>query len=184
MLSGNGYVEFIILLKRDDFMPREESIAGALIVNILLGCIWHFITYIICISVDDSFYDADKKMYQPHKWERNGRFYSDVLKINRWKDHLPQYVGKDGFSKDHLEEVSVSYLDRFIMETCRAEWNHTMNCLYAVVLFIINDLIMAFGLTVVLFILNLPFAVIQRYNRFRLQKLRRTLIRHEKKLTC
>ena len=59
-----------------------------------------------------------------------------------------------------------------------------MNCLYAVVLFIINDLIMAFGLTVVLFILNLPFAVIQRYNRFRLQKLRRTLIRHEKKLTC
>ena len=120
LLSGNGYVEFIILLKRDDFMPREESIAGALIVNILLGCIWHFITYIVCISVDDSFYDADKKMYQPHKWERNGRFYSDVLKINRWKDHLPQYVGKDGFSKDHLEEVSVSYLDRFIMETCRA----------------------------------------------------------------
>lgn len=158
-------------------MLREETFIGALIINILLGAIWHFITFIVCVSVDTSFFDPEKKMYPPHKWERGGKFYSDVLKINKWKDLLPQHIGKDGFSKDHLDDVSVAYLDEFIMETCRAEWNHTMNCLYAAVLFLINGLLMAIVLTFILFLLNLPFAVIQRYNRFRLQKLRSTIIR-------
>lgn len=162
-------------------MLKEQTIFGSIIINILLGSIWHFITFIICVSVDNSFFDADKKLYRPHKWEKNGKFYSDVLKINKWKDFLPQHIGKDGFSKDHLDDTSVPYLDEFIMETCRAEWNHTMNCIYAVILFIINDFLMAFVLTIVLFLLNLPFAVIQRYNRFRLQKLRSTIIRKAEK---
>ncbi len=162
-------------------MLREETFISGLIINILLGCIWHFITFIVCVSVDTSFFNAEKKLYQPHKWEKDGKFYNDVLKINKWKDILPQHIGKDGFSKDHLDDTSVPYLDEFIMETCRAEWNHTANCMYAVILFIINNFLMAFALTIVLFLLNLPFAVIQRYNRFRLQKLRRTIIRKAEK---
>ncbi len=158
-------------------MLREETFFHAIIINIFLGCIWHLITFIVCVSVHPSFFSADKKMYRPHQWEREGKFYQDVLKINKWKDALPQHIGKDGFSKDHLDDISVPYLDEFIMETCRAEWNHTMNCLYSIVLFIMNNLDVALILTAVLFILNLPFAVIQRYNRFRLQKLRRIMIR-------
>lgn len=163
-------------------MLKEESIAFALLINILLGCIWHFVTFVVCTSVDDSFFDSAKRMYLPHKWERNGKFYSDVLKINRWKDLLPRYIGKDGFSKEHLDGISVDYLDEFIMETCRGEWNHTMNCLYAVVLFMLNNFITAFILSAVLFLLNVPFAMIQRYNRFRLQRLRRTVTRHDERL--
>lgn len=162
-------------------MLKEQSFLNALVIDLLLGAAWHYVIFFLCVSIKTSFFDPSKKMYQPHKWERGGRFYSDVLKINRWKDMLPQHIGKDGFSKDHLDDVSVEYLDEFIMETCRGEWNHTMNCLFSVVLFIMNDFWMALLLTGCLLLGNLPFALIQRYNRFRLQKLRAVMVKREKR---
>ena len=163
-------------------MSGEDTFIASMIVNILLGGVWHLISFVICVSVDTSFFDPGKKMYLPHKWERNGRIYSDVLKINKWKDNLPQHIGKDGFSKEHLDDVvSVEYIDKFIMETCRVEWNHTTNCLYTLVLFALNDFFTAMVLTLILLLVNLPFALIQRYNRFRLQKLRKAILRKENK---
>ena len=54
---------------------------------------------------------------------------------------------------------------------------HLANCLCAVVLIVINafPLGLIFGVLVVLG--NLPFAIIQRYNRFRLDTVRRKKIR-------
>ena len=54
-----------------------------------------------------------------------------------------------------------------------------MNCLYAIALLLMNDLPFGILLTIALFLGNLPFAIIQRYNRFRLQKLRKTIIRKQ-----
>ena len=170
-------------------MLRGQSTLDAFLINFIFGVIWHYAILFICISLDDSVFYPDRRMYRCHKWEHGGKFYSDVLKINRWKDTLPQHIGKDGFSKEHIEDVSIEYIDRFILETCRGEWNHKMNCVFAVVLFGIN------GVTVVSVVLsvmtvagNMPFAVIQRYNRFRLQKLRKTVLRkmerENKMLVC
>lgn len=162
-------------------MLKDQPFFDALLINILLGAVWHYATFFLCISMNKSFFDPNRKMYQPRKWEKGGKFYSDVLKINKWKDFLPQHVGKDGFSKDHLDDLSIEYLDEFIMETCRGEWNHTMNCLYAIALLLMNDLIFGIVLTIALLLGNLPFAIIQRYNRFRLQKLRKTIIRKQER---
>ena len=170
-------------------MLREQSAVNAFFINFIFGVIWHYAVLFVCISLDESVFSSERKMYRCHKWERGGKFYSDVLKINRWKDTLPQHIGKDGFSKEHIEDVSIEYIDRFILETCRGEWNHKMNCVFALVLFGIN------GVTVVSVVLsvmtvagNMPFAAIQRYNRFRLQKLRKTVLRkmerENKMLVC
>ena len=170
-------------------MLKGQSTLDAFFINFIFGVIWHYAILFICISLDDSVFYPDRRMYRCHKWEHGGKFYSDVLKINRWKDTLPQHIGKDGFSKEHIEDVSIEYIDRFILETCRGEWNHKMNCVFAVVLFGIN------GVTVVSVVLsvmtvagNMPFAAIQRYNRFRLQKLRKTVLRkmerENKMLVC
>lgn len=159
-------------------MLKEQSALNAFFINFILGVAWHYAILFVCISIDDSVFSPQRKLYRPHKWERGGKFYSDVLKINKWKDFLPQHIGKDGFSKEHIEDVSIEYLDKFILETCRGEWNHKMNCVFVVVLFWINGVT---GVSVILSFAtvagNMPFAVIQRYNRFRLQKLRKTLLR-------
>lgn len=162
-------------------MLRNMPIMEVLLINLLLGTVWHFATFFICISVTPKMFDANKKMYHPCKWEKNGKFYSDHLKINKWKDFLPQHVGKDGFSKDHIDDLSIEYLDEFIMETCRGEWNHTMNCAFAVVLFVIDDFWIALLLCVCLWAGNMPFAVIQRYNRFRLQKVKQTILKKQER---
>lgn len=158
-------------------MLRNEPLLNALLINLLLGTIWHFATFFLCISIKIEHFDSSRARYQPRKWEKNGKWYADYLKINKWKDFLPQHVGKDGFSKDHLDDVSLEYIDEFILETCRGEWNHIANCYFAVVLFLANSFWIAFILTILLFLGNLPFAIIQRYNRFRLMKLKNTLIK-------
>lgn len=162
-------------------MLRDQSFINTLLINLLLGAVWHYATFFLCISISTSAFDSRRKIYQPHKWEKDGKFYNDVFKINKWKDFLPQHIGKDGFSKDHIDDVSIEYIDEFILETCRGEWNHSMNCLFAIPLLLMNDLLMGIILTILLWLGNVPFAVIQRYNRFRLQKLRKTLVRKQER---
>ena len=158
-------------------MLREQSVFGILFINIIIIAIWHFAVFMFCILIDPRFFNADKKMYSPRKWERSGRFYSRILKIKLWKDMVPQYRGKNGFSKDHLDGISVEYLDEFIMETCRGEWNHTVNCALCLILMLLDPPPVSLIFAFLVFIGNLPFKLIQRYNRFRLQKLRRTIVR-------
>lgn len=164
-------------------MLKDLPLFNTLIINVMLGIIWHYATFFVCIFRHKNAFSPDRKMFRPHKWERDGKIYSDILKINRWKDHLPQHIGKNGFSKDHLDEVSPEYLDEFILETCRGEWNHRANCWFAAVLFLLNRFWLACLLTVFLLLGNLPFAAIQRYNRFRLQKLKKALLRKAERET-
>ncbi len=162
-------------------MLRETPIIEALFINLLLGTIWHFATFFICISVNPKMFDPNKPWYRSRKWEREGKFYNDYFKINKWKDFLPQHIDKDGFSKNHLDDLSVEYLDEFIMETCRGEWDHGMNCAFAIVLFALNGFVVALVLSILLWLGNLPFALIQRYNRFRLQKVKRTILKKQER---
>ena len=149
-----------------------------------LCTIWHCASFVLCVARKEDSFCPDSFLYRAHRWERNGKFYSDTLHINRWKDRLPQYNGKKGFSKSHLDSVSIEYLDRFIAETCRGEWNHGVNCLFSVVLMMINEPMTGGVMSVMVVAGNLPFVLIQRYNRFRLQKLRTILVKKSRKNTA
>ncbi len=164
-------------------MLREQHILCILSVNLLLCAVWHIIVFFLCIKLSTGFFSPERRLYKPHKWERNGRFYSAFLKINRWKDRLPQHTGKNGFSKEHLDSVSLEYIDRFIIETCRGEWNHTMNCMLIIFLFALNDIPVAAVLSLLVAAVNLPFIFIQRYNRLRLQRVRNCILRKSEKIT-
>ena len=158
-------------------MLREQPILNILVINLLLGTVWHYAVFFLCVFIDTKHFDERKRMHLPEKWERGGKFYTNTLKIQKWKDALPQHIGKDGFSKDHLDGISVEYLDEFIMETCRGEWNHTANCALCLILMLLDPPPVSLIFAFLVFIGNLPFKLIQRYNRFRLQKLRRTIVR-------
>ena len=158
---------------------REASIWTILFVNVILAAVWHFMMFIACLKVKLSRFDPKLRFYQAKAWEKNGRWYSKYLKINAWKDHLPQHTGKDGFTKEH---ITLSYLDRFIMETCRGEWDHWMCSLYMIVSLIINPFWIGLLLGILVLVGNLPFIAIQRYNRFRLQTLRKRMLREQERI--
>lgn len=133
--------------------------------------VWHVVLWIFCVRMNASFFDSSKPLYKIRNWEQQGRFYTKILKIKFWKDKLPQYVAKDGFSKRNLKktaELNSAYIKKFIVETCRAEWNHFMCCAYGIISFIMNPLPYSVVFSLVVILGNVPFIAIQRYNRIRL----------------
>ena len=143
-------------------------------INILLIIIWHILIWKFCVIADASFFSPSKWIYKTRKWENDGAFYTCVLKIKKWKDKLPQYIAKGGFSKKNLKRISKldkKYIKQFIVETCRGEWDHFICILYGVISFIINPLSYAIMFSAMVILGNLPFIAIQRYNRIRLLKI-------------
>ena len=149
------------------------SLYKIILINFVLMIFWHLIVLVICRSLPRSFFNCKRFSYRPHKWEQNGKFYVKWLKIKKWKDRLPQYVATGGFSKRRLEsfeKINKEYIGMFISETCRAEWNHYACSLYFIVSLLINDWPYSLIFSLIPVIANLPFFLIQRYNRLRLMK--------------
>lgn len=154
-------------------MLKNSSFLDMLLWNILIVGLWHVVSFLSCQKLPDTKFDATKSRYIARPWEHDGRWYRENLKIQLWKDRLPQHIGRDGFSKKHFTGDSIDYLDQFILETCRGEWLHMKDCLCAVIALIINPLLVGIVISTLILIGNLPFALVQRYNRFRLQILRK-----------
>lgn len=115
----------------------------------------------------------DRWVTRLRAWERDGRIYERRLRIRTWKRWLPEggdfYEG--GFSKRHLQGRDRSHLERFVAETRRAELTHwaLLACSPLFLLWnrpLIAACMVAFGV-----VANLPFVIVQRYNRARLVRL-------------
>ncbi len=158
-------------------MFKNSSFLDMLVWNLAFVGMWHIVFYFACMKAPDSMFDASKARYEARTWEHGGRWYRDNLKIQFWKDRLPQHNGKSGLSKEHFNGDSIEYIDMFIMETCRGEWLHLKDCICAVIVLIVNPFLVGMVLSLFILIGNVPFAVVQRYNRFRLQVLRKKRIR-------
>ncbi len=143
----------------------------------IFAALWHLAVFLLGTRRGESMFDETRKRYQPFGWEQDGKWYQRRLRIKSWKDKLPQRVPDGGFSKEHLDGVTVAYLDRFILETCRGEWIHFSNFLLAgvLLLFVSGPLKIPCALAIAL--LHLPYVAIQRYNRFRLVRYRDRLAR-------
>lgn len=112
----------------------------------------------------------DNWLTRPRGFEDGGRWYQRRLRIRSWKDRLPEKgdLFRGGFSKRHLVDRSTPNLERFVIETRRAEMVHWSN-LAAGPLFLVwcrpllGACMVAFGV-----LAHLPFILVQRYNRERL----------------
>ena len=119
--------------------------------------------------------------YKLFRFEQEGRFYNKYFKINIWKDKLPQFseLTKFGFSKSSLNNVSGEYLEQFYIETMRAELSHWFLIMCSPIYFLFAEKILLWFTIIGNIIGNLPFIMIQRYNRGRILKLLAHLKKHE-----
>ncbi len=150
------------------------NIYEVVLLNITLMIFWHLLVLMVCRVLPNSFFDSSHFMYKARDWERGGKFYVKWLKIKKWKDHLPQYVARGGFSKRSLDpsrKMDKKYVETFITEICRAEWNHFVCSCYFVISFLINTRLFAIVFSLIPIVANFPFLIIQRYNRLRFMRL-------------
>lgn len=124
----------------------------------------------IDMMIPDRYLKPDRWWFRTRDWEKDGEWYREELRIDRWKDKLPTLKTAARFSKKRLTEASRRYLNRFITETCRAESNHlrAIGSVVAMRLWTPIDLWLVCLLLAV--VGNLPFIMIQRYNRPRLMR--------------
>ncbi len=154
------------------------DVAELLIWNVAVGAAVHIALLVICQRRPPGAYSPARARYRERRWERGGKVYKERWKIHVWKEKVPQFVTKDGFSKEHFaHNPSLAYVDAFIVETCRGEWYHS-SCLWmAGVVVVVNPLAVGWLFSLLLLVVHVPCKVIQRYNRFRLQILRKKLLR-------
>lgn len=91
-------------------------------------------------------------------------------KIRVWKDWVPELGSffKDGTTKRNLQSLNHEGLVAFRRETCRAELAHYLFMVILPVFFFFNPSYLILAMVVYAVVANIPFILIQRYNRSRI----------------
>lgn len=129
-----------------------------------------------------------KCIVKEFKFENNGKFYEKYFHILKWKDHLPQFsnITKIGFKKDTIKSISVNYLETFYIETIRAELTHFFLIIFSPFYFFVKNYTLGFKIFAVVcnIIGNIPFIMVQRYNRPRIYTLLQKIILKNQESIC
>ena len=98
-----------------------------------------------------------------------------MFRIRQWKDKLPDgtVIAKKGFDKSRLAQQQKDYLEKFVIETRRAELTHWLLMVPAPFFFLWNPAWAGWVMIVYALLANCPFIMIQRYNRPRLERVLR-----------
>jgi glycosyl-4,4'-diaponeurosporenoate acyltransferase len=114
----------------------------------------------------------DGPITRPRRFERGGRWYEQRWRIRAWKRHLPEAGGlfRDGYSKRTLRSGAGAALDRFRIETRRAELTHWCVVVWTPVFVLWNPLPLFGAMVAYALIANGPCIAAQRYNRARLDR--------------
>jgi len=150
-------------------------------------CFWYLIiisafAFFIGRILPKNWFLPEMFPYRSYRFEQDGRIY-DKLNIRKWQNKvpdmskiLPKLIPGKNFTGDYK-----SRLPRMLQETCVAELIHSLNCFagfYCLKLYPGVGGLIILILYVILF--NLPFIIIQRYNRPRLLRILKKMQKTEK----
>ncbi|MBO5060566.1 MAG: hypothetical protein J6C82_06615 [Clostridia bacterium] len=129
--------------------------------------------------------DENKFPYKAFLWEQNGKFY-DRFRVKKWKTKVPDMsvLTNKIFPKKLHGDMTSDDIDRLIKESCIAEMIHYILCVLSIGIYHIWKGKIGIVLTVLYNLLgNLPYIIIQRYNRPHFIELRERLkIREERRV--
>jgi glycosyl-4,4'-diaponeurosporenoate acyltransferase len=115
--------------------------------------------------------ERDTWLTRPRAFERDGRCY-ERWRIRRWKDRLPEAGAIfGGVSKRRLPDDGRAGIDRFVVETRRAELVHWAILALTPWFVLWNPWPLALAMVVYGLVANVPCLVVQRYNRARIGRI-------------
>ena len=107
-----------------------------------------------------------------HRWPWETPEFFRRIRVTRWAPRLPELGSLfGGESKAALPGTDREALQRYLIEARRAEWVHWGSVLSSLLLFLISPWWLALAFVLVVTVGNLPFLVIVRNNRFRIQRI-------------
>lgn len=153
-----------------------------LIISIIYVLILGIAAHYIGESLPRKWFAYERFPFKPFFWENNGRVY-ELLQVKRWKKKVPDMskVMKDMLPKRIERKATSESVDMLIRETCVAETVHKILCVLSLGIYFIWKNTVGAVLSAVSIICNLPFIIIQRYNRPNLVRLREHLKLREKR---
>lgn len=129
-----------------------------------LGIAAHFVGE----AFDRERFDENAYPFACRRWEQGGKIYRR-LGIRQWKDKMPDMsrIMPDMFPKKLTDATSPQMVRRLIKETCVAEFIHNcLSILFFIGIWLIYDCsLKGFALGGFAVLCNLPYVIIQRYNR-------------------
>jgi glycosyl-4,4'-diaponeurosporenoate acyltransferase len=151
----------------------ELSPAALVAVNIGAWLLIHVVTAWLATQLGTERFRPASWLFRARRFEQGGAIYERLLCVNRWKPRLPDGAAlfRGGFRKKRLAARDGAYLERFVRETCRGELAHWMTLLAPPVFALWNPGVAVVAMVVYALVASLPFIIVQRYNRFRLDRL-------------
>lgn len=125
----------------------------------------------VAVRLPHSIFARDSWLTAPRSWEQGGVFYRDKFFIRKWKNLLPDggpWLG--GFAKKGLQSRNPAYLAQFILETRRGELAHWCMIACLPLFFLWNPPWARWVMTGYAIAANVPCILVQRYNRFVLDR--------------
>lgn len=149
-----------------------NEIIKYLFLNTATWVIWFYLVGFGVSKLTDGFLSRDHFFTTLLKFERNSSWFRKFLKIEKWKDRVPELGGffGDGFQKRSVAYGDVNQLQTFIRETRRAEIAHWVMTGGWIITIAFNPMWAVIFNLIFAHTVNFPCLVIQRYNRSRLIK--------------
>lgn len=154
--------------------------------NGLLRCVIYLgatgvLFFLIGRILPKEWFQYDQFPYRLLKVEKGGRVYR-VLGVHKWKEKfpdmsviLPEFIPSKKLPKD----MNSAQVQRMVQETCIAELIHGLLCTTGLVCVFLWEGFGGISIAVLYALGNLPYCIIQRYNRPKLVKIWNVLRKKE-----
>lgn len=142
-----------------------------------LGIAAHFVG----TKLPRKWFYAEKFPYAVYSFEESGKLYR-FLRVRKWKKRLPDMsrISKRMIPKRISKGVTSNDIDALVAETCVAEFVHAaLSVLSLAILAFWRNKYGVIFVLIYIFVGNVPFIIIQRYNRPQLVRVSGKLKRRE-----
>jgi glycosyl-4,4'-diaponeurosporenoate acyltransferase len=146
---------------------------GTAIVDVIAWVCFHLSIGYWCSKVPISYFNPQSPLYLTKPWERGGEIYDKLFHVRSWKKLIPSgakvYAG--AFEIKNLPSFNFDYVDRWLKESCRAEFCHWIMILPGILFFFWNSIEGAWWMMAYAVANNMVPIIMQRYNRPRVRRL-------------
>jgi glycosyl-4,4'-diaponeurosporenoate acyltransferase len=129
---------------------------------------------LLCLNLPDRFFSPGRYLYRAHRFEKEGRIYESLFHVSRWKQLLPDGGAvwkKRGYEKKTMKDFSRENLNKFLVESGRAEMTHWLAIFPFWVFWFFTPPIVPWIMLLYAVLINCPCIIVQRYNRPRIERL-------------